>query len=109
MSCLYSNSSQLEKKAPLICATECDSNGALTMQLMHHLTGTFARLPRATEERLARQTTYEWPHAFATFDISQAVLRDNYNSNHIHAVIGDHTAALAAACDDLGIESIVLR
>ena len=27
-------------KKPLICATECDGNGALTMQLMHHLTGT---------------------------------------------------------------------
>ena len=28
------------QKKPIICATECDSNGALTMQLMHHLTGT---------------------------------------------------------------------
>lgn len=29
-----------ENKKPLICATECDSNGALTMQIMHLLTGT---------------------------------------------------------------------
>ncbi len=29
-----------EVKKPLICATECDSNGALTMQILHHLTGT---------------------------------------------------------------------
>ncbi len=28
------------KKKPLICATECDSNGALTMQLMHMISGT---------------------------------------------------------------------
>ncbi|HWP31791.1 MAG TPA: hypothetical protein VNK96_08755 [Fimbriimonadales bacterium] len=28
------------KKKPLICATECDSNGALTMQILHHLSGT---------------------------------------------------------------------
>ncbi len=28
------------KKKPLICATECDSNGALTMQLMHLISGT---------------------------------------------------------------------
>ncbi len=188
---------QSEKK-PLICATECDSNGALTMQLMHHLTGTpvlfadlrhyhqqydlydlvnsgqhapwfakrsndfrqnwrhchirpasefyfragggsvqfyaapapkvtfgrivrkggrflmhifsgaFVKLPRAQEEKLARQTTYEWPHAYARFDISLAELRDNYSSNHIHAIIGDHVAALAAACEALGIEPVVL-
>ncbi|GIV02928.1 MAG: L-fucose isomerase [Fimbriimonadales bacterium] len=29
-----------ENKKPIICATECDSNGALTMQILHHLTGT---------------------------------------------------------------------
>ncbi len=186
------------KKKPVICATECDANGALTMQLMHHLTGTpvlfadlrhyhqkeglydlvnsgqhapwfakrsadfkrnwkechirpasdfyfragggsvqfyaapakevtfgrivrrhgrfvmhiftgsFPKLPRAKEERLAKQTTYEWPHAFAKFNISLATLRDNYSSNHIHAIIGDHVAALAAACDFLAIEPVVL-
>lgn len=185
-------------KKPLICATECDSNGALTMQLMHHLTGTpalfadlrhyhekedlydlvnsgqhapwfakrsadfrrnwrechirpgsefyfrggggsvqfyaapapkvtfgrivrrrgafvmhiftgaFVAIPRAREEKLAKQTTYEWPHAFARFDMPLTTLRDEYSSNHIHAVIGDHVAALAAACQFLGIEPIVL-
>jgi len=185
-------------KHPLICATECDSNGALTMQMMHLLTGTpvlfadlrhyferenvydlcnsgqhapwfaqrsddfrrnwrevtlypgsefyfrgggasvqfyakpaekvtfgrltrksgrfqmhlftgsFARLPRRTEERLAKQTSPEWPHAFATFDISLETLRDNYNANHIHAVVGDHVAALSAACRALDIEAVVL-
>jgi len=185
-------------KKPVICATECDSNGALTMQLMHLLTGTpalfadlrhyhekedlydlvnsgqhapwfarrssdfrrnwkecrimpasefyfrggggsvqfyaqpapqvtfgrivrlrgnyrmhiftgsFVKLPAARLEKLAKQTTYEWPHAFARFDISLATLRDNYSSNHIHAVIGDHVAALTAACETLGIEPIVL-
>ncbi|MBU0639028.1 MAG: fucose isomerase [Planctomycetes bacterium] len=187
-----------QQKKPLICATECDSNGALTMQLMHHLTGTpalfadlrhyhekedlydlvnsgqhapwfakrsrnfrrnwrechlrpasefyfrsggasvqfyaapakqvtfgrivrrsgrflmhiftgsFEKLSRAKEERLAKQTTYEWPHAYARFDVPLATLRDNYSSNHIHAVIGDHVAALAAACDVLAIEPVVL-
>ncbi len=185
-------------KEPLICATECDSNGALTMQIMHHLSGTpvlfadlrhyhakedlydlvnsgqhapwfakrsadfrknwkavrlfpasdfyfrggggsvqfyaapspkvtFARIvrirgrhvmhiftgsfPKLAEkemERLAKQTTYEWPHAFARFDISLATLRDHYSSNHIHAIIGDHAGALSAACDVLGIEAAVL-
>lgn len=186
------------KKKPLICATECDSNGALTMQLMHLITGTpalfadlrhyfekedvydlvnsgqhapwfakqsddfrrnwkevtlypgsdfyfrgggasvqfyakpcpkvtfgritrtagrfqmaiftgaFKTLPRATEERLAKQTTYVWPHVFAQFDISLATLRDNYNSNHIHAVIGDHVASLVGACRAMDIEANVL-
>lgn len=186
------------QKKPIICATECDSNGALTMQIMHHLSGTpalfadlrhyfekediydlvnsgqhapwfakrasnfktnwkechlrpasefyfrgggasvqfyaapakkvtfgricrrsgrfvmfiftgsFERLPRAREEKLAKQTTYEWPHAYARFDMPLAVLRDNYSSNHIHAIIGDHVAALVAACEFLGIEPIVL-
>lgn len=187
-----------DQKAPLICATECDSNGALTMQLMHHLTGTpalfadlrhyferegvydlvnsgqhapwfakrskdfrknwkecqirpasdfyyrgggggvqfyaapakkvtfaricrrngrfvmfiftgaFEQLSRQKEERLAKETTYEWPHAFARFDMPLSVLRDNYSSNHIHAVIGDHVAALVAAAEFLAIEPIVL-
>ncbi|MBK9120889.1 MAG: fucose isomerase [Phycisphaerales bacterium] len=187
------------EKKPLICATECDSNGALTMQLMHHLSGTpvlfadlrhyheklelydlvnsgqhapwfakrsnharsnwkechirpaspfyfrggggsvqfyaapakevtfgrivrrrghylmhiftgsFAKLTRSMEEKLAKQTTYEWPHAFAKFDITLKTLRQNYSSNHIHAIIGNHVAALSAACELLGIEPVVLQ
>jgi len=187
-----------ENKKPIVCATECDSNGALTMQLMHLIagtpalfadlrhyfaehdvydlcnsgqhapwfarrsddfrenwrevtlypaldfyfrsggasvqfygapakvvtfgritrragsfrmhvfTGSFVRLPRDEQEKLARQTTYEWPHIFARFDVPLEVLRDEYNSNHIHAVVGDHVAALQAACEVLGIECIVL-
>jgi len=187
-----------DSKKPLICATECDTNGALTMQLMHHLTGTpalfadlrhyheklglydlvnsgqhapwfakrskdfrknwkechirpasefyfkggggsvqfyaapadkvtfgrivrrrgqyrmhiftgsFVALPRKKEEQLAAETTYEWPHVFARFDISLKTLRDQYAANHIHAVIGDHRAALVAACEFVGIEPVVL-
>lgn len=29
-----------EEKPPMICATECDSNAALTMQILHHLSDT---------------------------------------------------------------------
>ena len=186
------------QKKPLICATECDSNGALTMQLMHQLSGTpvlfadlrhyhedlelydlvnsgqhapwfarrasdfrknwrecrifpgsefyfrggggsvqfyaapadkvtfgrivrkagrfvmhiftgsFAKLTRAQEEKLGKQTTHIWPHAFARFDLSLASLRDHYSANHIHAIIGDHAAALVSACEWLGIEPVVL-
>ncbi len=76
--------------------------------VMHIFTGSFAKLPRATEERLAKMTTYEWPHAFARFDIPLATLRENFSSNHIHAIVGDHVAALRAACELLGIEPVVL-
>jgi L-fucose isomerase len=75
---------------------------------MHIFTGSFVKISRAREERLARQTTYEWPHAFARFDMPLETLRENYSSNHIHAVVGDQVAALAAACEFLGIEPVVL-
>lgn len=75
---------------------------------MHMFTGSFEKLSRKKEDQLAKQTTYEWPHAFAKFDISLETLRDNYNSNHIHAIMGDHVAALCAACEALGIEAVVL-
>jgi len=75
---------------------------------MHVFTGAFVKLAHATEERLARQTTYEWPHAFARFDLPLAKLREHYCANHIHAIIGDHVAALVAACEFLGIDPVVL-
>ena len=76
--------------------------------VMHIFTGSFAKLSRQKEEKLARMTTYDWPHIFARFDTPLATLRDNYSSNHIHAVIGDHVAALVSTCELLGIESVVL-
>jgi len=186
------------KKKPLICATECDSNGALTMQLMHMLTGTpvlfadmrhyfakedvydlvnsgqhapwFSRrskdyrknwgdvtlypaadfyfnaggascqfysqpaelitlgritrrkgqfqmhLVRAevpdlgfeTMERLAKQTTYTWPHMYVRFKCPSEAIGEHYVSNHIHGVFGDHVAALAGACEHLGMDVKVL-
>ncbi|MBI3910203.1 MAG: fucose isomerase [Armatimonadetes bacterium] len=187
-----------ERKKPLICATECDSNGGLTMQLLHELSGTpvlfadlrhyhadkdvydlvnsgdhapwfahrsddyrvnwkevrlfpamdfyfraggasvqfyadpadrvtFARLTRTSgkyrmyiltgrfvrfgpeeDERLARMTNHEWPHAYARFDCSMEALAQNYSSNHVHAIIGDWTAELIAACEPLDVEPVVL-
>ena len=187
-----------ENKPPLICATECDSNGALTMQLLHLLTGTpvlfadlrhywadvdlydlvnsgqhapwlskrspdfranwrqvelypassfffkaggasvqfyadpadpvtfarltrkrgqfhmhiftgsFVKLPKRQMERLAEQTTYEWPHAFARFNCSHQVFADSFRANHLHAALGDHVAELIAACEALDIEPLLL-
>jgi L-fucose/D-arabinose isomerase len=179
-------------KDPFICATEVDMDGALTMQLLHELSGTpalfadvrhyhsdrdvwdlcnsgqhatwfaarsddpaenmarvhlypeafyfpaggasvhhlaapgemtFARLSRAgsggyrmqvtrgdlhsfgddVDEAMMRQTTYEWPHAFARFRASPDALLSRFGANHIHAVPGDVTAELREVCRLLGM------
>lgn len=174
------------EKAPHICATEDDMDGALTMQLMHKITGTpvlfadvrhyfadlgiwdlensgqhatwfaarssdpaenlsrvhlypeefyfpaggaavhhlaapgeatLARLSRldgdyrmqvtkarfesyddSTNEKLMRQSTYVWPHAFCRMDAPAEVFLSRFGANHIHAVYGDITGELAALC-----------
>ncbi len=179
-------------KAPHICATECDMDGALTMLIMHRITGTpvlfadvrhyfrergiwdlensgqhatwfaarsedpaenlakvhlypedfyfpaggaavhhlaapgdmtLARLSRAdgryrmqvtlgrfevyddaTNEALMQQSTYVWPHAFARFDAPAEVFLSRFGANHIHAVAGDVSTELAAACRFLDID-----
>lgn len=75
---------------------------------MHLLRGSFERFGFEEDERLAKMTTYEWPHAYARFDCSPDTLAANFSCNHIHAIIGDHVGALVSACEKLGIEPIVL-
>lgn len=67
------------KKRPTICATECDSNGALTMQVLHELSGTpalFADLRHYFAEEDVYDLVNSGQHApwFAT-------LSDNTKSN----------------------------
>jgi L-fucose isomerase len=50
-----------------------------------------------------RQTTYEWPHAFARFRAGADALLARFGANHIHAVPGDVTAELREVCRLLGI------
>jgi L-fucose isomerase len=179
-------------KKPLICATEVDMDGALTMQLLHELSGTpalfadvrhyhadrdvwdlcnsgqhatwfaersedpvenlarvqlcpevfyfpaggasvqhlaapgemtFARLSKEgsggyrmqvtrgdlyrfggdVDEAMMRQTTYEWPHAFARFRASADTFLARFGANHIHAVPGDVTGELREVCRLLAI------
>lgn len=59
------------KKKPMVCATECDSNGALTMQIMHLLSDTpvlFADLRHYFEEEDVYDLVNSGDHApwFAT-------------------------------------------
>jgi L-fucose isomerase len=75
---------------------------------MHMFTGSFVRYSSEEDERLARLTTYEWPHAFARFDCPYAEFVGSFSANHLHAAIGDHVAALKALCEEVGIEPILL-
>jgi len=75
---------------------------------MHILTGSFVKLPKRKMEALARQTAYEWPHAFTRFDCPYQKFAAEFRCNHIHAAIGNWVPQLIAACEVLGIEPIVL-
>lgn len=69
---------------------------------MHVLRGDFERFDG--EEELMRQSTYEWPHAFARFEAGAEEFLARYASNHIHAIPGDHVDTLKNACRLLDIE-----
>lgn len=75
---------------------------------MHLFTGSFVRFSPDEDERLARLTTYEWPHAFARFDCPHEEFVEAFSANHLHAAVGDHLAALKALCEEVGVEPIVL-
>ena len=65
---------------------------------MHVLRGSFVRYDEETNEELMRQSTYEWPHAFARMDASADEILSRYGSNHIHAIPGDHVEELRVVC-----------
>ena len=75
---------------------------------MHILRGAFEEFDADTTERLARQSTFEWPHAFARFTASAPEFLSRFSANHIHAVPGDYTAELLAVCDFLDIDADVI-
>jgi L-fucose/D-arabinose isomerase len=51
-----------------------------------------------------KQSTYEWPHAFARMEAEAEEILDRYGSNHIHAVPGDHVEALRVVCKLLDVD-----
>jgi L-fucose isomerase len=71
---------------------------------MHALRGTLERFDPETNERLMQASTYIWPHAFARFEADAAEILTRYGSNHVHAVPGDHAAALRVVCTLLDVE-----
>jgi L-fucose isomerase len=62
------------------------------------LRGDFVQFDQTTNEALMRQSTYEWPHAFARLQTEADELLGRYGSNHIHAIPGDHVEELKAFC-----------
>jgi L-fucose isomerase len=68
------------------------------------LKGKLERYDEKTNDALMRQTTYEWPHAFAKFEATAGEILSRYGSNHIHAIPGDHVADLRQICDLLDVD-----
>jgi L-fucose/D-arabinose isomerase len=71
---------------------------------MHVVRGAFELYDDATNERMARQSTFEWPHAFTRLHTSATIFLERFGANHIHAVPGDHTEELKAVCAQLGVD-----
>ena len=71
------------------------------MQVLH---GELQTYDDATNQSMMRQSTFEWPHAFASLRTDAADFLSRFGANHIHAVPGDHVADLKAVCALLCIE-----
>ncbi|MCP3804212.1 L-fucose/L-arabinose isomerase family protein [Allokutzneria sp. A3M-2-11 16] len=71
---------------------------------MHLMLGDFETYDDETNTKLMRQSTFEWPHAFARLDAKADDFLSRFGANHIHAVPGDHRAEVRAACELLGVE-----
>ena len=71
---------------------------------MQVLRGRFERYDDEENERLMRQSTFEWPHAFTRFEADAGEILGRYGSNHIHAIPGDHVEALRNVCRLLDID-----
>ncbi|WP_372509785.1 hypothetical protein [Nocardia amikacinitolerans] len=75
-------------------------DGDYRMQLM---LGEFETYDEQTNESLMKQSTREWPHAFARLDARAEDFLSRFGANHIHGVPGDHRAAVRATCELLGV------
>jgi L-fucose isomerase len=49
-----------------------------------------------------------WPHGFVAVDIDPERLIQNYDSNHVHGIYGDHIDALVKFCELKQIQCDVL-
>ena len=75
-------------------------DGSYRMQVTK---GRFESYDNGTNEKLMRQSTYVWPHAFTRMDAPAEAFLSRFGANHVHAAPGDITAELAAVCRLTGI------
>ncbi|GAB3582784.1 L-fucose/L-arabinose isomerase family protein [Amycolatopsis endophytica] len=74
--------------------------GEYRLQLM---LGEFENYDDDTNDTLMRQSTPEWPHAWARLDVPAETFLSEFGANHIHAIPGDRRAELRAVAAQLGI------
>lgn len=74
--------------------------GEYRLQLM---LGEFESYDEATNNELIRQSTPEWPHAFARLDVDGPTFLSRFGANHIHAVPGDRRPEMRAVAKLLGV------
>jgi L-fucose isomerase len=70
---------------------------------MQVVRGSFVNFEDEVNQALMRQSTFEWPHAFAHLEVEAGEFLSRFGANHIHAIPGDHVAELRAVCTFLGI------
>ncbi|GAA3738738.1 L-fucose isomerase [Spinactinospora alkalitolerans] len=75
-------------------------DGDYRLQLM---LGDFENFDEATTDALTKQSTPEWPHAFARLDAEAPDFLSRFGANHIHAVPGDVRPQMRAVTELLGI------
>lgn len=71
--------------------------------------GAFEAFDDDTNARLAKASTFEWPHAFTRLRAPSSRFLRTFGANHIHAVPGDVTAELRAACRMLDVDFVDLE
>jgi L-fucose isomerase len=74
--------------------------GEYRMQLM---LGSFETYDDETNQKMMRESTPEWPHAFVRLDAPAHVFLSRFGANHIHAVPGDRRDEVRAVCGLLDI------
>lgn len=76
------------------------ADGQYRMQVT---TGEFVSYDDEVNTELMRQSTFEWPHAFARLDAGAGQFLSRFGANHIHAVPGNVVPRLQAVCEFLGV------
>lgn len=80
----------------------CRRNGEYRMVMFN---AEFVELPVET----MKETTEEWPHVFAKLPFNYEIFLDRFDSNHCHAVYGDHIENLMTVCSMLDIDIDIIK